>query len=505
MKRTLSLILAVLILVSVFGVPAAYAEDTDPSQLAPVAASEQDEPENPDTPRVEIVTNDNVGLKLKKADGYVGATVTVTDTNGEQVGGEAQVKIRGNSTSALNKKSYTFKFTKKVDVLGMGKAKKWAVVANMFDPTLLRNQIAFDIADNFGLEYTSRHRIVEVWMDDSFRGCYLLAEPIQEGKTRVDIDIESNGGKKDFLIEREYNHIDAGKVYFKTNGIRFVCGDPEEPDDEQLAYIQSTMDGIIDILKNGTRAEIEAAIDVPSFAKYYLLNEFVKDVDFDYSSVFFYYKDGRLYAGPAWDYDLSMGNEDPENSANAAAANRTDGIFCNNMHLYKWLCTRDWFFDAVYRVYAENSAYLDAVGAEGGMIDTLYSTYQAPIDRNFTVARWGFTNYYLNRKPDNNYPDNLTYLKTWCSERAAWLKGWFTEGVAAHLIGDSNANEEVDIVDATLIQRYLAEFETEVFDAKAADTDADDVITIFDATYIQLFLVDLPSTSYINRQMYLKQ
>lgn len=483
---------------------ASAAADADPAQPAPIAAGEQAEPENPDTPRVEIVTNDNVGLSMQKADGYVDATVTVTDTNGEQVGGAAQVKIRGNSTSALNKKSYTFKFTKKVDVLGMGKAKKWAVVANAFDPTLLRNHIAFDIADELGLEYTSRHCFVEVWMDGSFRGCYLLAEPVQEGKTRVDIDIESNGGKQDFLIEREYNHNEADKVYFKTNGIRFVCGDPDEPDEEQLAYIQNTMDRIIGVLKTGTRAEIEKVVDVPSFAKYYLLNEFVKDVDFDYSSVFFYYKNGKLYAGPAWDYDLSMGNEEVTASAGYAAANRTDDLYCDKKHLYQWLCNHDWFFDAVYREYHAHSAFLDSVGTEGGLSDTLYRDHQAPIDRNYTEARWRFTNYNLNRKPDNNYPDNLTYLKTWCSERAAWLKGWFTDDVAEYLVGDSDFSGEVDIIDATVTQRYLADYPSEIFDEAAADADCDEIVTIFDVTETQRFVADYAVSPYINTLMYRK-
>ncbi len=444
-----------------------------------------------DVPQVHIVTSDGNGLQLKKADGYTDAAVTVTDTDGTEISGEAQVKIRGNSTSNLNKKPYTVKFSKKLDVLGMGKAKKWALLANAFDSTQLRNFVGVGIAAELGLDYTSEQRIVEVWMDGSFRGCYHLIEPVQEGSTRVDIDIESNGGMNDFLIEREYNRVEEGATYFRTNGIRFVCNEPEEPTGEQLAYIQGTMDDIIETLKSGSREEIEQKIDVASFAKYYLLNEFIKPVDFDYSSVFFYYKGGKLYAGPAWDYDLSMGNEDAEASVNYAAAQKTDGFYCNTKHLYQWLCGYRWFFDEVRGVYLDHRDYLDSIGAQGGVIDTLYQTYRAAIDRNFTDAKWRIVYYKnFNRMPDSTYRENLDYFKSWCAGRAAWLKSTFIGDDTPCIFGDADGDGDVTVLDATVIQRVLALLPVQKYIEAVADTDGDGEVTILDATAIRLYLVN---------------
>lgn len=480
MKKSLCAALSVIILMSIII-----------SAVIPAAAESDDAPLT--VPQVRIVTDDNVGLSLKKETGYVDATVTITDTDGSVLSGEAQVKVRGNSTAGPLKKPYTVKFSSKKDVLGMGKAKKWALLANMYDPTMLRNYVGIHTAAELELAYTSQQQIVEVWMDGEYRGCYNLIEPVQEGKTRVDIDIESDGGKKDFLIERERTRVEADATYFTTHGIRFVCDEPEEPNDEQLAYIQSTMDSIIATMKTGSRAAIEAAIDLDSFAEYYLLNEFVKTVDFDFSSVFFYYKDGKLYAGPAWDYDLSLGNEDILISENYAESNKTDGLHCDKVHLYQWLCGHDWFFSAVRRVYQNNKAYFDSIGVDGGLIDSLYSEHKTAIDRNFNVAGWHTYAYYpgFNKRPSSVYADNLRYFKSWCNARIAWLDEYFTENIAAFTRGDTDGDSLVSIIDATAIQRSLASESVSAFDSAAADADCDSAITIVDATAIQRYLAEL--------------
>ncbi len=503
MKKGFALFLCLLTLFSAFGGLTTFAQDSENETQSPTQAQEEALPE---VPAVRIVTNDNVGLSLKKADGYVDATVTITDTDGTELTGTAQVKVRGNSTSGPAKKPYTVKFTSKQDVLGMGKAKKWALLANMFDPTLLRNYIGINTAAEMALPYTSMQRVVEVWMDGKFRGCYNLIEPVQEGKTRVDIDIESNDGMKDFLIEREYNRVEADATYFKTNGIRFVCGEPEAPTDEQLAYIQRTMDDVIATLKSGDRAAIEKKIDVDSFVKYYVMNEFIKPVDFDYSSVFFYYKDGKLYAGPAWDYDLSMGNEDPYCEKYITGA-KTEDVYCAGMHLYKYLSGYDWFFTKVRATYQQYQPYFESIGADGGLADTLAETYAGPIERNFSSsgAAWHTYAYFpaFNRRPSHIYTENLATLKSWCNDRGAWLNGYFTEGLSSYIIGDADSDDELSVMDATIIQRTIASIPETKFDRIAADADCDSGVTIFDATCIQMQIADLRMT-YVGERIWQK-
>ena len=156
-------------------------------------------------PQIRVTTENGNGTALQKEDGYQNAQITITDTDGSVLTNNCQLKVRGNTTalSWIEKKAFTVKFDKKTDVLGMGKGKKWALIANAFDPTLLRNYMALSLAKKLGLAYTSEFAFVRAVGGRLFRGCYLLFEPVQEGSDRVDIDIESNEGKKDFLIEYE--------------------------------------------------------------------------------------------------------------------------------------------------------------------------------------------------------------------------------------------------------------------------------------------------------------
>ena len=170
MKRTLALILALTALFSFLCIPTAA-----------------NAAENSTVPKIEITTDAGNGLSLEKADGYVGAHIKITDADGSMTDDAITLKVRGNSTAMehVTKKSFNFKFAKKTEVLGMGKGKKWAMLANCFDPTLLRNYLAFDLAQELGLPYTSQQRYAELWLDGSYRGCYTVYEPVQEGRDRV--------------------------------------------------------------------------------------------------------------------------------------------------------------------------------------------------------------------------------------------------------------------------------------------------------------------------------
>ena len=457
-------------------------------------------------PRIRITTENGNGTTLEKADDYVNASIEITDTDGAVLTDSVWFKVRGHSTALafVTKKAFTFKFNKKKDVLGMGAGKKWVLLANTFDPTLMRNYIAFDLAQRMGLPYTSEQRYVELWVDGSYRGCYTLMEPVQEGKNRVDIDVESNDGMNDFMIELEATRSESDVTYFKTDGIRFSVSEPEEPDAEQLAYIQSTMDDIMATVKSGDRDMISEKIDIPSFTRYYLLNELYKTVDFNFSSVFFYYKDGVLYAGPAWDYDLAAGNSNASYSANAAACADAEGLSAANCHLYQYLCSYDWFNDEVRRVFRMYYDDFADIAAEGGMIDRLLEEYRPLFDRNYTDAGWRVSKWWVNvqMKPLSTYDENVAYLRDWLFARVEWLNEYYPpidEPIDPCICGDVDGDDEVTIIDATCIQRELAGIPTEKYIEKAADADEDGEITIVDAAFIQRWLAQLPSNENIGK------
>ena len=458
-----------------------------------VSATENEVETNTDevitAPRIYVTTQDGNGVNLQKKDDYVSASIKIVDTDGTVIEDDVQFKVRGNSTAAerITKKAFTFKFDSKTDVLNMGKAKKWALLANTFDPTLMRNYLAFDLAQTMGLEYTSQQRFVELWLDNSFRGCYVLTEPIEEGSTRVDIDIDSNDGKKDFLIEKEFNRYEEDVTYFRTDDIRFAVKEPEEPDEQQLKYIKDTMDDIMNTIKSGDKNAISSKIDIPSFTRYYLLNEFFNTIDFDYSSVFYYYKDGVLYCGPAWDYDLSSGNANPKATETTAKASSTEGLYAAECHLFKYLCTYDWFDNEVRKTSEEYSEYFESITSENGVIDTLLDTYGDVFARNYTDTGFLPKDVWVFEQaiPKTTYEENVEFLRTWLNDRINWVCSYYAD---KFILGDADGDSVVSIMDATEIQMVLAQLKPEFENIRFVDFDGDSQVSVMDSTAIQLKL-----------------
>lgn len=505
MKRILSLLFCGLLLFS--ACVTAHAAETEPKFEAVICNDDPDlavtgaVPDLSDegaivVPKIEIDTVDGNGATLQKEDGYVNAQISITDTDGSALSGAVQFKVRGNSTAiaSIPKKGFTFKFAKKTDVLGMGKGKKWALLANCFDPTLLRNYLMFDLAEKLGLPYVSRQKFVELWLDGSYRGCYTVYEPVQAGGDRVDIDTDGN---KDFLLEYEATRSETDIVYINISGVRFAVSEPDPPDSDQTAYITGVMTDIASTLRFGTQEQIRERVDIDSFAKYYLLNEYAKTLDFGMSSVFFFYKDGKLYAGPPWDYDLALGNANADIQSTAAKEGaRSDGIMQTTKNLYRWLCDKDWFIDEVKRVYAAHYDDIAAISADGGTLDTLRNEYQALFNRNFGI--WKVSRWWLNyqKVPLATYEENYTFLKNWCGDRNEWLRTYYGLTPYTYVIGDTDGSGEADTIDVTLIQRYLSNILPSLDDraiTRASVTGEE--LDVIDATMIQRYLAQI-STPY---------
>ena len=89
------------------------------------------------------------------------------------------LKGRGNYSWSFPKKSFTLKIDKKTSLCGMGVSKKYALVANDYDKSLLRNSLAGYVGSTLdGLAWTPKSTPVDFYMNGSYRGSYLLIERI---------------------------------------------------------------------------------------------------------------------------------------------------------------------------------------------------------------------------------------------------------------------------------------------------------------------------------------
>ncbi len=267
-----------------------------------------------------------------------------------------EIHCRGNSSfEDTDKKSYIIKLEQKTDLFGMGSAKKWILIANAFDNTLLRNTTAFAIAKLLNLAYTPDAQYVDVYANGNFLGNYLLTEKIEVGKNRVSVrDLEEEVktlndnmpldsmeffmepqgrlfSTKGYRIPEEPDNISGGYLLELDSSDRYgleasgfltsrmqpvVFASPKYASYEQVSYIANRYQDFEDAIfsEDGyspyTGAAYSDYIDMDSFVRKYLLEEFVKNLDASFTSQYLYkYDDSisdKFFAGPCWDYDKSI-------------------------------------------------------------------------------------------------------------------------------------------------------------------------------------------------------
>lgn len=219
-----------------------------------------------------------------------------------------EIKGRGNFTWAQLKKPYQIKFSENTSLFNRGSTKKWVLLADYLDGSHLRNDTAFYLADLLDENYTHQGNPVELYIDDGYRGLYYIVKKI--GVNKAGVNLKNEDG---VLIELDNSYgKDESCVYDIKNNC-YVVKDIVEEEYTALALENfiSSLNPIYKAIENQNYNTIAEIIDIDSFAKYYLLNEFTVNPD-AYNSSFYMYQDGKgtkIYAGPVWDFDMALGNQ----------------------------------------------------------------------------------------------------------------------------------------------------------------------------------------------------
>lgn len=249
-----------------------------------------------------------------------------------------KIKIRGNSSSALDKKQYRLQVLdsegnkQSAPLLGLDAGEEWVLNGSQRDYTYMRNYLSYNLAHMLD-PYSPEVRYCELLMktDDGYQyeGIYLLIEPIQQGPGRVDIEeYDSDLLQTSYLVRRDREDPSEQRVvtYVDEVGIAEQWAEtvsanvqlsllyPTERKltPETLKYIEddiSTAEQIIYSSDTGVFRQYPDYIDVSSFVDYFILNEFVMSYDAGVHSTYMY-KDigGKLTMGPYWDFDGAMDN-----------------------------------------------------------------------------------------------------------------------------------------------------------------------------------------------------
>lgn len=240
-----------------------------------------------------------------------GATIRVELPDGTvDYEGPMSIRGRGNSTWNYPKKPFAIKLESKEKVLSMPKHKRWVLLANWKDRTLLRNDAAFWLSRQSGLDYTVRGQFVELELNGKHIGNYYLCEQIKIDKNRVNVQ---DGG---FLMELDTYFDEVNKFtspYFNLP-YQFKEPDEEELTQEQFDYMKSYVTNLESILKDEERVrnhEYEQYLDVDSAIDYMFVNELANNTDYygtwpsvgPHSCYMYKDVDGPLMTGPVWDFD----------------------------------------------------------------------------------------------------------------------------------------------------------------------------------------------------------
>lgn len=257
----------------------------------------------------EIVSRDEwmggVSIVIKNADG----TIDYCDDS-------LQIRGRGNSSWDYPKKPYALKLSSKEKILGMPKHKRWVLLANWMDRTLMRNDIAFHISDLTGLEWTPQGEFVEVVLNNVHIGNYYLCEQIRVDKNRVDIaemteaDIDGEAVTGGYLIELDTYFDEVNKFRSATRSLPYMIKEPDEEvlQPAQFSYIRDYIDTMEKKLYAkdwlATR-EYADYMDLSSFVDWWFVHELMMNDEPAYPKSSYMYKDraGKLKAGPVWDFD----------------------------------------------------------------------------------------------------------------------------------------------------------------------------------------------------------
>lgn len=372
-------------------------------------------------PRIALTTQDAAPIVSK--DDYVNGTLQLGDAAPVTM----QIKGRGHGSWVLPKKPYRIKLTTKQQLLDLPAEKDWVLLANFADRSLLRTYAAFTVARSTSLAWTPQVRFVDVTLNGVDIGSYVLTEQVEAEAARVALAPDG------LLLEVDTRYAALGDPGFtSTYGTPLGFKDPDDPTTEQQAAVLASVDAFESALYGPDFLDPVTGyapyVDLDSFADWYLVNEFMKNLDGDFFSSTFVSWDpaGTFTMGPVWDFDLSSGYA---SQTGASCCGATSGWWLrggdatgrNPIHATHWLSrmTQDPAFLALL-----SQRWTDVVGPAAAAMIASLPTKQAEIEQS---AALDWTNWRIDYpKPGGtvhaeDQPGEVAFLTSWLTQRHAWM------------------------------------------------------------------------------------
>lgn len=431
---------------------------------------------------------------------------------------QVKIKVHGNSTQWFPKKAWnittinTLHANQDTSLLGLPREHDWIFKALYEDKTLLRDDISFKIFREMG-HYGSRSRFFELVVDGNYRGVYQLEEKIKHGKNRVNIaKLKASDIAGDLLSGGYIVHIDRLKVGDKgwtskypsnagndsANTYVYEYPKPDSMSEVQKDYIHNLFDQFEGVVHrpnwNNPDSGYSKYVNVASLVDKFLIEEISRNTDAYRLKDFFYKErnskgDGKIHAGPIWDYAIGWGN----------------CSFSGGDNPYWWQYSQPYYTDFIpfwWRKILTDPAFQNAIKCRYKQLraTTLNKNYvNAHIDsmviylsegrqRNF--QRWQILGHNTWPEPQPvpaDYNGEIARLKWWIDQRLTWLDTNIP-GICNNLTGIN------EIADSTIINLFPNPFNNSFrldYSIKSIGTSAEKkqvIIELFDVLGKRVFL-----------------
>ena len=391
----------------------------------------------------EIQDDPKVFAKMGIVDNGPGNMNNLTDPyNGYN--GTIGIEIRGASSQSFPKKNYgletrnTDGSNNNVSLLGMPAENDWVLHGPYSDKSLLRNSLAYHMGTSTG-KYTPRTRLCELYINDNYRGIYMLTERIKRDKNRVDIaslkpeDLsgEELTGGYILQIDRDDESSNIDGWYSGSSPTKFYSyHDPKAEDLEavQREYLKTYLTSFEEDMESTDYYwKYKSYVDVPSWIDYFLVTEMGKHID-AYKLSFYMHKKkstngGKLHFGPLWDFNLGFGNFNFVCSPEPEGWTYEFQGTCDNSHPFwvKKLTDIPEVSDQIncrWNQLRNGPLHIDSLMQ---YIDARIAEMGDAPSRNF--ERWNILGQYVwpNDFVGDTYEEEVDFLKTWLTTRLTWM------------------------------------------------------------------------------------
>lgn len=363
--------------------------------------------------------------------------------------GKIGIEIRGQSSQMFPMKSYSIELWNSSGnsvnrpLFGLPQESDWVLYAPYNDKTLMHNFLAYTLSNEMG-NWAAHCRYAELVLNGEYKGIYVFMEKIKRKTGRVAI---SSMGSSDntgdavtggyiFSIDKEangwYSQYSAG-----GGTIQYSYVYPKETSitTEQKTYIKLYTDSFEHALNSSFYQDTIIGwrhfADEKTFIDYFIVNEVSRNIDGYRLSSYFnkdrQSKDGKIKAGPVWDYDLAFRNAD----------------YCDGSNIDGWsykfnaVCPTDfWQVPFWWDKFLADSAFKNnlkcrwkdlrsgtlSISHLNSIIDSVVNLTAEARQRHF--AQWPVLGQYVWPNPQpiaTSYEGEIQTLKQWLAARLDWI------------------------------------------------------------------------------------